>query len=194
MTRPTVIGGCLGGALGVLIYVLLWRTGARIFLILAMPGWIPVLWLRGFAQTPSVETVTLQIMAYSVVGALIGWLFGCRSRRPKPGMCPDCGYDLRGSKNQCPECGLAIGEKRGLRWVLRKRSIWVCLVISVSAFPIFLIGATSAILLITDHDLSIGIASNIIISFNVILAYLATRLVYTLLRWRRNNELDDEHD
>ena len=51
-------------------------------------------------------------MAYSIVGALIGWLFGHyitpiyrRRKRKKLGLCLECEYDLRGSAERCPECG-----------------------------------------------------------------------------------------
>jgi hypothetical protein len=34
-----------------------------------------------------------------------------KHRPPKPGLCPVCGYDLRATPNQCPECG-AIPPKK----------------------------------------------------------------------------------
>ena len=37
-----------------------------------------------------------------------------RSKSKKLGLCVKCGYDLRGSKERCPECGLSL-EKRNTK-------------------------------------------------------------------------------
>ena len=33
-----------------------------------------------------------------------------RRKRKKLGLCLKCGYDLQGSKERCPECGVAFGK------------------------------------------------------------------------------------
>ena len=56
------------------------------FCFVVLPHWIPIL----------------------ILGSLLGIFYlpmGRRRKRKKLGLCVKCGYDLRASKDRCPECG-----------------------------------------------------------------------------------------
>lgn len=38
------------------------------------------------------------------------WYWRDWRKQPRPGFCPNCGYDLRGTPGRCPECGRAASE------------------------------------------------------------------------------------
>ena len=54
---------------------------------------VPYTWLAGLATGAAVPF------------ALATWRAG---RRKRSGLCANCGYDLRGSTDRCPECGTPI--------------------------------------------------------------------------------------
>ena len=64
-----------------------WAYGSRIAVV---PHWLP--------------TLALALPA--------AWLTRRWRRRPAPGLCRACGYDLRATPERCPECGAAAARLR----------------------------------------------------------------------------------
>ena len=68
---------------------------------------------RWFARSPA--GFTLRFPFWLVVGALLAVLSGRWAhrrfrRKPAHVSCDNCGYDLRASRDRCPECGTPISE------------------------------------------------------------------------------------
>ena len=59
-----------------------------------LPLWVPIL-------------ILLVLPLYALLP------FSRRRKRKKLGLCVNCGYDLRGSKERCPECGMPIERGKG---------------------------------------------------------------------------------
>ncbi len=71
-------------------------------------------WWQFSDDDPAVRLVSLPLWIPSLLfGAWPAWLLfpvHRRRKRKKLGLCVKCGYDLRGSKERCPECGMAFQE------------------------------------------------------------------------------------
>ena len=69
------------------------------------PGIIDHLPPRGTNNYERVRTATIPCWAVLVLSASLAAQRFRRRRRPTPGHCTVCGYDLRASPDRCPECG-----------------------------------------------------------------------------------------
>lgn len=63
------------------------------------------------------ETILAAVLLPSCWSVLALAQFLRRRQRRRAGQCPACGYDLRASPNQCPECGKKSGQAAG--WAQR---------------------------------------------------------------------------
>ncbi len=60
-------------------------------------------------EPPLVLWLWLAALVFGLVFWVVGTPFHRRRKRKKLGLCLKCGYDLRGSKDRCPECGEEFG-------------------------------------------------------------------------------------
>ena len=106
-----------GGAVG---YVLLPSGGSSGWRSSGFEGF-ETLWLPGYEYEKSISLLWAWWIPLWIPTLLFAALFLCcrpyrfsrfnrRRKRRKLGLCLRCGYDLRGSKERCPECGTEFGK------------------------------------------------------------------------------------
>ncbi len=117
-TRTTI--SVSGGALRYVQFVGLsttgtrrWWSGFNSFDTALIPR---VGWRRGIAGQGGTQHFLLPFWIPSAFFATALWSccrpFYRRRKRKKLGLCIKCGYDLRGSKERCPECGTQFWGSR----------------------------------------------------------------------------------
>ena len=77
MRRTTVIGAAIGALAGAVVELGL-LTGWKLFFFLSLPGWFAFLLSEGHTTAPSVRTGAVNLLVYSALGALMGWVFAMK--------------------------------------------------------------------------------------------------------------------
>ena len=171
--RTTTKTGALFGALAGAVAGLGVLTGWKVFFVLSLPGSFPIVLLEGHAVLPSLKTAALNSLLYSFVGVLMARLWSSRRqlvswvqlrRRPRPGRCPDCDYDLTGNVSGiCPECGTLVPPNQaipGVNSVSTFGDVGLGLdkIPGISALENFRKGETIALLTLKGELVAIGTA------------------------------------
>ena len=96
------------------IHALMWApVGTPLSLAgIRLQDWYVLYWW----QRPIVwvwPTYLLPVAVVFVAVSMPDWRRAKYAKRRAMGLCPTCGYDLRASKERCPECGTAIPADSG---------------------------------------------------------------------------------
>lgn len=92
------------------------RVIPRLLCILSACGWLAWgldAWLH-YLRRPSIVSYALDanVLLFTCVWWRHEFLKQRAKRRKREGLCPVCGYDVRATPGQCPECGNRLGQPR----------------------------------------------------------------------------------
>ena len=74
---------------------------ARVYLLNGTTGTLVLIQFWFLAAVTAIAPLAMTLWKFRVVRRL--------RRAKRSGLCPDCGYDLSGSPDRCPECGTITG-------------------------------------------------------------------------------------
>jgi uncharacterized repeat protein (TIGR04138 family) len=76
--------------------------------------WLALIWRRGFGWLD--QATMISALAFFVPGVVLAYISETarnrRRQRRRSGLCEFCGYDLRGTRERCPECGKVTAAQR----------------------------------------------------------------------------------
>ncbi len=115
---PDIILSCVGGGIVGALSGSRWRSRAIVYSLAYCAVPYVGAWQVFASWTWSEFWPILMLNTLTVIPFVIGaaWLASRpwkrrRDRRKAEGKCQTCGYDLRASKDKCPECGTSIAPE-----------------------------------------------------------------------------------
>ena len=90
--------------------------GNNFFFLRGFHGWHTYFWFGEIVPSAAATTGSFPLwiptLTFALLPAYALLPYHRRRKRKKLGLCVKCGYDLRGSKDRCPECGEEFGSHR----------------------------------------------------------------------------------
>ena len=99
--RGAIAGSVVGDTVGFVACV----VAGSYAIVPLFPCVVPFISIYGRSWVLS-NLLAIVLVGYAMVGAFMGAVIRMRGRKPKPGHCQQCGYNLTGNESgTCPECG-----------------------------------------------------------------------------------------